>query len=160
MYQDQSLVAKESSTFIKLISEGKRKQSQFRAASKRFGKISILSNIRDDPVSIYMTYKQREEIEQAFDTTKNEMENDKTYLRSDESVRGYFFISFLSLYLYYSILVLIRDADLTGKFSVKDGLLRYSRVYMIGDGRREIMSEVPASVEKLDKMLGTNLFPK
>ena len=160
MYQDQSLMAEESSTYIKLISEGKRKQSQFWEASKRLGKISILSNIRDEPVSIYMTYKQREEIEQAFYATKNEMENDKTYLRSDESVRGYFFISFLSLYLYYSILVLIRDADLTGKFSVKDGLLRYSRVYMIDDGRREIMSEVPASVEKLDKMLGTNLFPK
>ena len=88
------------------------------------------------------------------------MENDKTYLRSDESVRGYFFISFLSFYLYYSILVLIRVADLTGKFSVKDVLLRYSRVYMIDYGRREIMSEVPASVEKPDKMLGTNLFPK
>ena len=88
------------------------------------------------------------------------MENNKTYLRSDESVRRYFFISFLSLYLYYSIFVLIRAADLPGKFSVKDVLLRYSRVYMIDDGRREIMSEVSASVEKLDKMLGTNLFPK
>ncbi len=107
-----------------------------------------------------MIYKQREEIEQAFDAMKNEMENDKTYLRSDKSVRGYFFISFLSLYLYYSIFVPIRAADLTGKFSVKDALLRYSRVYMIDDGRREIMSEVPASAEKLDKILGTNLFPK
>ena len=160
MYQDQSLMAEESSTYIKLISEGRRKQSQFREASERFGKISILSNIRDEPLSIYMIYKQREEIEQAFDAMKNEMENDKTYLRSDESVRGYFFISFLSLYLYYSIFVLIRAADLTGKFSVKDALLRYSRVYMIDDGRRKIMSEVPASAEKLDKMLGTNLFPK
>ena len=93
-----------------------------------------------------MIYKQREEIEQAFDAMKNEMENDKTYLRSDKSVRGYFFISFLSLYLYYSIFVPIRAADLTGKFSVKDALLRYSRVYMIDDGRREIMSEVSASV--------------
>ena len=100
LYQDQSLMAEESSTYIKLISEWKRKQSQFRESSNRFGKISILSNIKDEPVSIYMTYKQREEIEQAFDATKNEMENDKTYLRSDESVRGYFFISFLSLYLY------------------------------------------------------------
>ena len=160
MYQDQSLMAEESSTYIKLISEGKRKQSQFQEASQRFGKISILSNIRDDPVAIYMIYKQREEVEQAFDATKNELENDKTYLRGDESVRGYFFISFLSLYLYYNIFALIRAADLTGKFSVKDALLRYSRVYMIDDGKKEIMSEIPASVEKLDKMLGTNLFPK
>ncbi len=56
--------------------------------------------------------------------------------------------------------MLIRSADLTGKFSVKDVLLMYSRVFMKDDGRREIMSEVSASAEKLDKMLGTNLFPK
>ena len=82
--------------------------------------IYALPLIRDEPVSIYMTYKQREEIEHVFDATKNNMENDKTYLRSDETVRGYFFISFLSLYLYYSIFVLIRAADLTGKITVKD----------------------------------------
>ena len=107
-----------------------------------------------------MIYKQREEVEEAFDATKNELENDKTYLRGDESVRGYFFVSFLSLYLYYNIFTLIRAADLTGIFSVKDVLLRYSRVYMIEDGKKEIMSEIPATIEKLDKMLGTNLFPK
>ena len=57
LYQDQSLMAEESSTCIKLISKVKRKQSQFREALQRFGKISILSNIREEPVSIYMTYK-------------------------------------------------------------------------------------------------------
>jgi hypothetical protein len=64
------------------------------------------------------------------------------------------------MYLYYSILVLISAVDLTGKFSVKDVLFVYSMVYIIDDRMREKMSEVPASVEKLKKMLGTNLFPK
>ena len=104
IFQDQSLMAEESSNFISMISEGKKKQSEYDHASRMFGKISILSNIRDHPQSIYMMYKQRDEIEQAIDAVKNEMENDRTYLRDDESVRGYFFISFISLYLYYSIL--------------------------------------------------------
>ncbi len=160
MFQDQYLMAEESGTFIRMISEGKRKQSDFHEAWKRFGKISVLSNIRSEPHEIYLMYKQREEIEQAFDAMKNEMENDKTYLRDDDSVRGYFFISFLSLYMYYSIFVLIRSADLTGKISVKDALLKFSRVYMIRSGKRDITSEIPASVEKLDKTLGTNIFPK
>ncbi|MGC8562571.1 MAG: IS1634-like element ISFac6 family transposase, partial [Thermoplasmata archaeon] len=76
------------------------------------------------------------------------------------SIRGYFFVSFLSLYLYYSIFVLIRAADLTDKVSVKDALLKFSRVYRITDGRREITSEIPASSAKLDEQLGTNIFPK
>ena len=74
-------MAEESSIYIKLIIKGNSKQSQFQEASRHFGKISILSNIRDDPVAIYMIYKQREEVEQAFDATKNKLENDKTYLK-------------------------------------------------------------------------------
>ena len=91
---------------------------------------------------------------------KNELENDKTYLRDDDSIRGYFFVSFLSLYLYYSIFVLIRAADLTDRVSVRDALLRFSRVYEITDGKRSVMSEIPASSAKLDEQLGTNIFPK
>ena len=160
MFQDQMLMAEESSTFIKLISERKRKQDEFDSESRRFGKISILSNMRDDPESIYSLYKQREEIEQAFDAMKNELENDKSYLGDDDSLRGYFFISFLSLYLYYSIFVLIRAADLTGRLSVKEVLLKFSTVYKIIRGKKEILSEIPSSVEKIDQTLGTNIFPK
>lgn len=123
MFQDQMLMAEESSTFIKMIAEKKRTQKEFDSESRKFGKISILSNVRDDPETIYNFYKQREEIEQAFDAMKNELENDKSYLGDDDSIRGYFFVSFLSLYLYYSIFVLIRAADLTNKLSVKDVLL-------------------------------------
>jgi transposase len=160
MFQDQSLMAEESSNFISLIAEKKRKQSQYDQALGIFGKISILSNVKDDPQSIYMMYKQREEIEQAFDAMKNELENDKSYLRDDDSIRGYFFVSFLSLYLYYSIFVLIRAAGLTDKISVKDALLKFSRVYTIMDGKKSIMSEIPASSAKLDEQIGTNIFPK
>jgi len=51
---------------------------------------------------IYNLYKQREDIEQVFDGMKNELENDKTYLQDDDSFMGYFFIIFVSLYLYTS----------------------------------------------------------
>ena len=160
MFQDQMLMAEESSTFIKMISEKKRTQKEFDSESIRFGKISILTSVKDDPETIYNLYKQREEIEQAFDAMKNELENDKTYLSNEDSLRGYFFVSFLSLYLYYSIFVLIRAADLTNKLSVKDVLLKFSKVYRTVRGMKETLSEIPSSVEKIDVMLGTNIFPK
>ncbi len=103
---------------------------------------------------------QREEIEQAFNVMKNELENDKSYLGNDNSLRGYFFISFLSIYLYYSIFVLIRAADLTCKMSVKDVLLKFSKLYRIVRSNKETVSEIPSSVEKMDKMHGINIFPK
>ncbi|CAG0984602.1 hypothetical protein METP2_02191 [Methanosarcinales archaeon] len=48
----------------------------------------------------------------------NELENDKTYLDDDDAVRGYLFISFISLYLYYKILNLLRKAKLVDKVSI------------------------------------------
>lgn len=72
-FQDQMLMAEESSAFIRMIAEKKRTQKEYHSESIRFGKISILSNVRDDPENIYNLYKQREEIEQAFDAIKIEL---------------------------------------------------------------------------------------
>ena len=73
------LRGEESSTFIGMIAEGNRAQKKFDAESTKFGKISIVSNVKDDPRRIYNLYMQHEEIEQAFDAMKNELENDKSY---------------------------------------------------------------------------------
>ncbi len=72
----------------------------------------------------------------------------------------FFLISFLSLYLYYSIFVLTRAADLTSKLSVKDVFLKFSKVYKIDRGNKETLSEIPSSVGKIDNKLGTSIFPK
>ena len=160
IFQDQLLMSEEANTFISLIADNKKNQEDFNNASKLFGKIAILSNIDDKLENIYLMYKQREEIEQSFDAMKNELENDKSYLSNDDSIRGYFFISFVSLYIYYSIFVLIREAGLTDKLSVKDALLKYSRVYKIIHNNKEIISEIPASSERIDEQLGTNIFSK
>ncbi len=39
---------------------------------------------------IYLLYKQRENVEVAFDTMKNWLEYDKIYLSDDDAVKGYF----------------------------------------------------------------------
>ncbi len=66
----------------------------------------------------------------------------------------YFFISFISLCIYYSIFVLIRNSDLTGQYSVKNDSLRYYRIYRITGGRKGYTSEISAGVESIDKNLG------
>ena len=160
MYEDTSLRAEEETSIIRKIEEGEKKQSDLTEERNKLGKFAILSNLRSDPKEIYELYKSREEVEVAFDAMKNELENDKSYLHTTDGLRGYFFVSFISLYMYFSIFVLIRAADLTGRVSVKDALLRFSRVYKIKYGGKEIMSEIPASSAKLDDQLGTNIFPK
>lgn len=44
---------------------------------------------------MYEQYKSREEIEQAFDVMKNDLEADKTYLGGEDAVRGLFSCGFV-----------------------------------------------------------------
>ena len=88
----------------------------------------------------------------------------KTYLSDDDAVRGYFFISFISfisLYIYFRILDILRQKNLIGKMSPNEMLFELSKVYLIyyNDGEK-ILSEIPAKAEKIERILGLNLFPK
>lgn len=160
LFEDVKLKAEEETTFIQLMANGKRKKGSYQMVSKKFGKIAILSNLDMDGEEIYLMYKDRGDIEVAFDALKNELENDKTYLNDEDAIRGYFFISFISLYLYYRILNLLRKNDLVSKVSVNEVLLEFSKVYEIHIGKKKKLSEIPDKVMKLAKSLGLDIFPK
>ena len=161
LYEDVKLRAEEETTFIEMMEDGKRTRRDMIKERKKFGKIAILSNINGSGEEVYLLYKQRESVEVAFDTMKNELESDKTYLSDDDAVRGYFFISFISLYIYFRILNILRQKNLIGKMSPNEVLFELSKVYLIyySDGE-EILSEIPAKAEKIERILGLNLFPK
>lgn len=161
MFEDVELRGEEESNFIELIREGRRKQSQLERERRKFGKISILSNLDRNGEAVYKLYKGRQRIEVVFDALKNELENDKSYLSDDDAIRGYFFVSFISLYLYCKILEMLRKRNYVGKVSVNELLFELSKVYLIVyNDERTSLSEIPAKVERLDEELGLNLFPK
>jgi transposase len=160
LFEDVKLRAEEKTTFIQQMEEEKRDRADYAEESRKFGKIAILSNLDESGEEIYKKYKERENVETAFDAMKNEMENDKTYLGDDDAVRGYFFISFISLYLYYKILKLLKEKDLVGKVSVGEVLLEFSKVYEITTGEKKKLSEIPKRVEKLADLLELDIFPK
>jgi len=161
LFEDVKLRAEEETVFIEMLNKGLKKYESLSIEKKKFGRVAIISNIFDDGKNIYNTYKEREEVEIAFDSLKNELENDKTYLSDDDSVRGYFFISLISLYLYFKVLNLIREKGYTGKISVNELLFELSKIYLIYyNDNRNRLSIITKRVEKLDKLFNLNLFPK
>lgn len=160
LFEDVKLRAEEETTFLHLMKEKKRNIEQYKEESPKFGKIAILANRDAGGETIYLMWKDRENIEVAFDALKNELENDKTYLDDDDAVRGYFFISFLSLYLYYKILNILRKNKLVEKVSVNEVLLELSKVYEIHLGEKRKLSEIPNKVMKLAESLNMDIFPK
>lgn len=158
LYEDVLLGGEEHSNLIKL---QVKREKQFVIDESRLGKVSILTNLDWSGERVYGLYKEKEEIEQAFDAMKNELENDKCYLGDDDAVRGYFFVSFLSLYLYFRVLEMIRAADLTSELSVDELLFQLSKVYIVKHSNgKERLSEIPSKVEKLMAKLGiTDVLP-
>ena len=160
MFEDTMLRSEQESSFISKISEGKEKQASLIAKREEFGKIPVLSNLDLDAEEIYRMWKTREEIEEAFDIMKNDLEEDKTYLQDDDAVRGYFLTILVALYVRYRILNVLKDKKVNGKLSVNEVLLELSRVYVITMGARRVLSEITKKAADIEKLLGIKLFPK
>jgi transposase len=159
LFEDAVLGGEEKSNLLKLQVKGKAVVVD----ERRLGRVSVLTDLLDwSGEQVYCLYKERESVECAFDALKNELENDKTYLGDSDAVRGYFFVSFLCLYLYFRVLEKIRSAGLTSELSVNELLFLLSKVYIVkrADGK-EWLTEIPKKVETLIKKLDLkNLLPQ
>ena len=72
-----------------------------------------------------------EEMEQVFGTMKGDLESDKTYLRDNEKVKGFFFFVFLALRIRFRILKVLKDHNLLGKMSVNEIIFELSKMERI-----------------------------
>ena len=111
---------------------------------------AIISDLDRNPSKIYEQYKSRGEVEQVFDTMKGDLESDKTYLRENEKVDGFFFIVFLALRIRFSILKVLMDHDLLGKMSVNEVIFELSKMERIVEkSSTEYFAAFPKKVEKI-----------
>lgn len=154
VFLDKGLRAQEEASWVARIEQRVATKQAFEEHRDRLGTLALVTNTELSPEEAYNLYKQRVEIELAFDAFKNTIEGDKTYLQSRESVAGYFFISFLALYLYARILNHLRMKKLVDHVSVEDVLTQLGKVYRVQVEGRDVQSEVPKKVrtliEKLD----------
>jgi len=95
----------------------------------QFGTLTLSTNITDfSPEDLYQRYKARGAIEQAFDSYKNLLNADTTYMHGTEQMEAWSFINFLALLMYYKAYNALLSAKLLEKFSVYDLLIRAKEV--------------------------------
>jgi hypothetical protein len=75
-------------------------------------------------------------------------------------VRVYFFVSFISLYLYCRILRVLKEKKLSGKLSVGEVLMELSKAYQLSLGESKKLSAIPAKTEKIMGLFGLDINPK
>ena len=160
MFEDVTLRAEEETNIYRMLDKGRIGREEAKKRLERAGKILLVSDMDVKPKDIFLIYKQRGSIEKIFDVYKNLLNADRMYLQSDDAVFGHLFVSFLALYGYCNLQLMLKNAGLLDKVSPIDLLEESSKVYMVKISEKKIMSEVPKKVRELDEKLGLNLFPK
>ncbi len=162
LFEDVMLRSEMESAFIKKMEQGTKSKKEFNKNKNEFGRIPILTNLKASGKDVYYMFKEREGVEVAFDSMKNQLEIDKMYLQSTEAVRGYFFVIFNSLFLYYKILNILKENKLNNKISVSDVLMILSKVYLVDFGHRQQLTEIPKKANVLIEKMNLNpenIFP-
>lgn len=150
IFQDPMMRAEEESSILKDIASSRKDMEYFEDKKNRLGVFAIISDLDRNPSEIYEQYKSREEVEQVFDTMKGDLESDKTYLRDNEKVKGFFFIVFLALRIRFNILKVLKDHNLLGKMSVNEILFELSKMERIVENSgAEYFAAFPKKVEKI-----------
>ncbi|WP_197073931.1 hypothetical protein [Methanosarcina sp. WWM596] len=111
------------------------------------------------PEDVFLMYKKRDTVEKHYDTYKSILEADKLYLQDNESLFGHIFVSFLSLYGYVKIQNCIRKADLTSKYSPRDLIEQFRKVYMMDLDGQMILTEVPKKIGEMEKKVKLEVIP-
>jgi transposase len=160
LFEDSEMKKEEEYTLYKQHDENKITSNTFNKGLEKAGKILLVSNVDLAPENVFLMYKKRDTVEKHCDTYKSILEADKLYLQDNESLFGHIFISFLSLYGYIKIQNCIRKADLTSKYSPRDLIEQFRKVYMMDLDGQMILTEVPKKIDEMEKKLNLKLFPK
>lgn len=134
LFQDLRLKTTEEEDYLDKIAKYPEDYTMedFLIKSKTFGTIALLCSETDvDAQKVYLFYKSRVDIEVVFDTFKNTLMADTTYMRNDCSLEGWMFVNFLAVRMYYKLMKMLREKELLKKYSPMDIIKIASQIHKI-----------------------------
>ena len=166
-YLDPSLKAKEENDLavrIKSIEEkdslDEKDRKQLLKYRKRLyttfyrnGTLSVRTNILESAEEVYQIMKSRVDVEQVFDVFKNILNADRSYMRDDKQIEGWFFVNFISMQMYYKVYAILLSKGLLNNYSPLGAITYLKSVYMLKTKEGWQTSEIPKKsrllIEKL-----------
>ena len=147
------MAAEEESNYLKRVEAGQETMTRFRKLRSRFGTLTLLTDTGLSAEKTYNLYKERRDIEYAFDTLQNTLGADTTWMRTRESLQGYLFIQYIALHLYSQILDHLKRKDLLKRYSVQDILTHLSKVTVVEIDGKDRIGEITRQTKKIIELL-------
>ena len=126
----------------------------------RRGLFAFVSNTGDTAKQLYLTYKERWDIEQCFDYLKNTVQIGAPYKRTNNELEAWAFINHISLLYFYGVVKALRENELNEKYSPEDILAIGKNIYRVRDhyyAKENRLSEVPKNDLELLNQIGVSL---
>lgn len=159
MFLDESLRVKEDMDYLirtKTVPENFSIE-KYHDHKHKFGTLTFLSPVEGTAQSIYETYKSRMEIESLFDTMKNLLESDHTYMQNDQTLEGWMFINHITLQWYQHLYIDLKEKNLLKKISVNDVIQLLTDVKKIRINDKWYLNEYTTHTRKLMEKIGVVL---
>lgn len=158
LFDDPLVRGEQEETLLRRQAKGKLTAEEYEAKKEQAGIIPLLSDLDESGEVIYDLYKGRHDVELAFDAMKNHLDADKTHLQSDEAVRGYFFMTFLALRIYFGVLNRLREEELTDEISVEEVFFQLSKVErVLGPGEKDSFAKIPKQSREVADIFSDSL---
>ncbi|WP_292392267.1 IS1634 family transposase [Methanoculleus sp. UBA303] len=119
------------------------KQKAVTQRVNRMGRFILLYSGDMDWLTCLTQYRQRDAIEKCYDVMKNDLKALPLNLRTEETLRGYLFITFLALVLRMRLQMMMKETGLIKQYSVQKLLLELEKIKVVELSSGEMMvSEV------------------
>jgi hypothetical protein len=126
-----------------------------------FGTMTVIHKTKCElkPSEIYETYKQRNEIEVMFDSYKNYLDADATYMQDRYVMEGWLLANFIAMAAYYKLFSRLKHAylkqtEMLSKYSPKDIVEMSKTVWVNRIGDEWHISETTAKFRELFRKIG------
>lgn len=120
-----------------------------------FGTLSIVYDLEGSPTpqQLYEAYKQRNEIEVMFDSYKNFLAADKTFMQDRHVLEGWLMANFIAMIAYYKLFWRLKEAKLLSHYAPKDIIELSKSIYQMKINGQWHCSEITEKTKTLFKKI-------
>jgi hypothetical protein len=118
-----------------------------------FGTIIIITNLDKPAKEVYEILKSRNNIEVAFDTLKNLLDCDSSYMQNEQALEAWAFINHISMMLLYKIYSILKKNDMLSRFSVADIFEHLRYIFRIRIKDEWKLSEISSKTKKIMELI-------
>jgi hypothetical protein len=155
VYLDEQLRIKEEADYLRRIKTHPENYSiqEYHLRKDRFGTIALLSVLDENEEGTYQTYKSRMSIEVMFDSMKNVLDADHTYMQNEQTLQGWMFVNHITLQWYQHLYIELKEKKLLKQISVNDYIQLLTDVKKIKINNDWYLNEFTTQTQKLvDKL--------